>query len=748
MSISQPPAGPAGNRPKLAVIGGRLEDDNDAVYREMHRLSGGRIVVFPTASSEPDAVGAETVAAFRAHGFDAALAPVHGPGAARAAHDPALAALVGAYGSVFFTGGNQAFITAALAPQGRATPLLDAIRTAHAAGGLVAGSSAGAAMMSDIMIEGGTSLEATTFGVVTNPDRPGLLLGRGLGFFPWGIVDQHFLKRGRFGRLVMAMAETGTPRGYGIDENTALFVDGTQGRVIGEYGAVIVDMAGAAYDRQGRTIDGIAFSYLDDGDSFDLPDHRVTPDMHKRPVLASEIAYRAPARSPRNVFGAYTLYDLLARLVLGDSTAYAADRARAIEPKAGIATTVELGRVPDRSRGLIALRDDMLRMTALDFRAAVAARKLDAAQLAASRRAALARDYGIAPGDDARLVLLGSSPLRCNALMRDLARDCMRDHTGPVGIIAAASSEPRNEAQSWLRAFRRHGVEAIDLGLTIDNVELADPALVERIAGLRAIVLAGGNQIRLVETLLHRGEVTPVLLAIARAYAAGATIVAVAGAASALSGSMIAGGSSYEALRFGVASDMGRRGIVIQEGLGLFGSAIVDQNLTAARRLARLVVACAEEGVRYGLGLCEESGVVAGHDNAHLTVIGRHGAVLVDIDLLRTALQGDDFRTEGTKLHMALPGDVIDLDTGTVTRAAPRTGMPNADPLNADNTPDAAMPDADTRLAQLVGDLLEDCASRRGAGGPPHDGPIALRFTATGNGSGLLDIESIRDRDT
>ena len=75
----------AGNNPKLAVIGGRLEDDNDAIYAEMHRLSGGRIVVFPTASSEPDVVGAETVAVFRNHGFDVALAAIHGEGAAVAA---------------------------------------------------------------------------------------------------------------------------------------------------------------------------------------------------------------------------------------------------------------------------------------------------------------------------------------------------------------------------------------------------------------------------------------------------------------------------------------------------------------------------------------------------------------------------------------------------------------------------------------------------------------------------------------
>ena len=81
------------NTPRLAVIGGRLEDDNAAIYAQMHRLSGGRILVFATASSEPEEVGRETVEVFRAHGFDVGLSAVHGPEAAKAAADPAQAAL-------------------------------------------------------------------------------------------------------------------------------------------------------------------------------------------------------------------------------------------------------------------------------------------------------------------------------------------------------------------------------------------------------------------------------------------------------------------------------------------------------------------------------------------------------------------------------------------------------------------------------------------------------------------------------
>ena len=110
--------------PKLAIIGGRLEDDNAAIYSEMHRLSGGRVVVFATASSVPDEVGAETVGVFRAHGFDAVLAEVHGPGAGLAAQDKAIADLVEGYGGVYFTGGDQALITGALAPSGRETRVL------------------------------------------------------------------------------------------------------------------------------------------------------------------------------------------------------------------------------------------------------------------------------------------------------------------------------------------------------------------------------------------------------------------------------------------------------------------------------------------------------------------------------------------------------------------------------------------------------------------------------------------------
>lgn len=720
------PRGGNGDR-KLAVIGGRLEDGNALIYGEMHRLSGGRILVFPTASAEPEAVGPETVQVFQSYGFDAALSPVHGPNAVAAAQDPANAAEVARYGSVYFTGGNQVHIVEALAPGGVETPVLAAIREAHARGGLIAGSSAGAAMMSRAMIVGGTSLDATVHGVTEDPEQPGMLLGEGLGFFPYGIVDQHFIKRGRLGRLVVAMAKTGVERGFGIDENTALFVSGQRGRIIGEYGVFALDMRNATLDPRGRTFENIGFSYLDHGDEIDLVRMRGAPGPGKRRVRQGEIAYRAPARSRRNVFGAYTLYDVLARLVLGDPAFYLTDRASAVDLKAATAVTVELERVRGQSRALIAVEDNAVRITALNFRATVMTERLTPSRLA-RRAERVQRAYGAKPSAAARLILLGSSPLQAGP---ELNAEMLQRCEGPVGIIAAASAEPERTAATHVDLLRREGVEAFDLGITINNVARLgrNEALVEEIAALKTILFTGGNQIRLVETLLHRGEETPILLAIAKARAKGAAIIAASGSASALSDFMVAGGTSFDALRYGVSSDQGHNGLVIQEGIGFFGAGIVDQNVFSSRRLGRLIVACAEEGAPHGFGICEETLMDVSGDGSRVDVAGRNGVVLVEVDASNLVLQSDSFVARGVKLTFVRPGDSIELPTGIVRR----------------NTP---VEPATAALDRLVRELASDCSAL-----PLSPRPIdphryrAIEMGVVEQGAGIVKIDIASPRD-
>ncbi|HET9070236.1 MAG TPA: cyanophycinase [Amaricoccus sp.] len=707
---------PAPSPGSLAIIGGRLEDTNAAVYGEMHRLAGGRILVFPTASSEPGAVGQETLAVFRAHGFDAEVAPLVPKGAGRLARDPALLARVADYGSVYFTGGDQANIVTSLAPGRIETPLLAAIRAAHAAGGLVAGSSAGAAMMSQPMILGGTSIESVVHGLTRDPEKPGLLLGDGLGFFPHGLVDQHFIKRGRLGRLVAALAAAGVRRGFGVDENTALLVEGEAARVCGEYGVMLVDIGPARIDRDARSFVGCRLSYLDDGDMLELPRCRPVPGPGKRRVRKREIAYRAPARSRRNAFGAYTLYDLMARLVLGDPTTYRADRAEGFDAASGVNVTVALERQPRRSKALIATPESGLRMSAFNFACSIRSEQLSATRLA-DRIGSRARIYGMTPKPEARIVLLGSSPLSCDPAMLEGAVALLG--AGPVGVFAAASAEPKRTAAEHVALLARHGVHATDLGVSIDTVDYAsrNHDLLEEIAGLRGIFLCGGNQIRLVETLLHRGEESAVLRAIARAHAGGAVLVAASGAASALSGMMIAGGSSREALRYGVSSDTGHRGLVIQEGIGLFSGGIVDQNLIGGNRLGRLVVACAEEGERFGIGVFEESAVVASHAGTRLAAAGRHGFLLVEIDVTALEPQSDSFVARGVRATVLAPGDTADLASGRVEGAA--------------------SPESAALLARLV----DDFAGEAGLGARG----LKMRRRHIEGATALLDLEFPRD---
>ena len=330
------------------------------------------------------------------------------------------------------------------------------------------------------------------------------------------------------------------------------------------------------------------------------------------------------------------------------------------------------------------------------------------------------------PNPEARIVLLGSSPLKADPAMLAPVVELVRQ--GPVGVLAAASAEPKATAREHVELLSRLGVQAVDLGVSIDNVDykVRDEALLETIAGLRGVLFCGGNQIRLVETLLHRGEESAVLRAIARAHSRGATLIAASGAASALSGVMIAGGSSWEALRYGISSDTGHRGLVIQEGIGLFGGGIVDQNLGAGNRLGRLIVACAEESERFGIGVFEDSAAVASAAGTALEGAGRHGFLLVEIDPATLRLQNDSFVAENVRLTVVAPGERLELPAATVKRTAPAEAA-----------------------AGLLGALIDGLAREAGVSGGSTSSTIrglTLGVRERAGASAVIDLACPRDQ--
>ena len=136
---------------------------------------------------------------------------------------------------LFFTGGDQLRITSMIG----GTLVYDAIKELCNRGGLIAGTSAGASVMSDTMIVQGEDDES--------PHKCTLKMSPGLGLVKNIIIDQHFAQRGRIGRLLTAIAENPEVLGIGIDEDTAILVS--------DKGTAEVIGSGAVYFIDGRSID-------------------------------------------------------------------------------------------------------------------------------------------------------------------------------------------------------------------------------------------------------------------------------------------------------------------------------------------------------------------------------------------------------------------------------------------------------------------------------------------------------------
>jgi cyanophycinase len=149
------------------------------------------------------------------------------------------------------------------------TPLAAAIRARYAAGAVVAGTSAGAAVMSDVMITGDADLQSITVGATKT--LPGFAL------WPEVIVDQHFLKRQRHSRLISLVLEHPTLVGVAIDERTAVVVSGRTFEVMGESSVLVVDARRASVEpRQPGQLSAarnIAMHVLTTGMTFNLDNY-------------------------------------------------------------------------------------------------------------------------------------------------------------------------------------------------------------------------------------------------------------------------------------------------------------------------------------------------------------------------------------------------------------------------------------------------------------------------------------------
>lgn len=297
LTVSAAPASAGG---QLLIVGGALSPDNSGVHQAFVNSlrNNGPVVIIPVASGQPARSALRFSEALVRYGLDASRIEVfplavrddastedidEGQWSENAWNADLLAKFSDAAG-FWMTGGDQLRITKALKGEdGQESPLLSLMRERLAAGAVIGGTSAGAAVMSGDMIAGGVSFTALTMPLAEtasaseDEDSGRLYLDRGLGFLPTGIVDQHFDRRARLGRLVRALIETGQSKGYGIDEDTALLIDLDSGRsqVLGRGSVTLLDAANAGSNRaEGVLASGVILSLAAPGVVFDLQSFR------------------------------------------------------------------------------------------------------------------------------------------------------------------------------------------------------------------------------------------------------------------------------------------------------------------------------------------------------------------------------------------------------------------------------------------------------------------------------------------
>lgn len=212
----------------LIPIGGQLQ--SDLIVSRFVDLCGERkshIVIIPTASDFGDA-GEFYGKRFRKHGVrDIATLTIN---TRRGAFESKTMQLVEHATGIFFTGGNQLKLSTMMV----ATPLGECLRKKYLHGMHVAGTSAGAAILSRHMIAFGEEGNLPKAAMVTT--------SAGLGFTERFIIDQHFRERNRLGRLLTAVAYNPGLLGLGVDEDTAAFISPADCiDVVGSGGVTLVD---------------------------------------------------------------------------------------------------------------------------------------------------------------------------------------------------------------------------------------------------------------------------------------------------------------------------------------------------------------------------------------------------------------------------------------------------------------------------------------------------------------------------
>lgn len=236
----------------LLVIGGAEDKYNERrILKKFLELAGGtgaEVLIVPVASDYPEFAADVYTQAFRNLGVanPRVLRATSRQDVVNADVDKLLDGVTG----IIMTGGDQMRLVSLLGGTKLAEKIRKLVRETEV---VLAGTSAGAAAMSTSMIVRG---EPTS-----HPHKNAVRLSPGLGFLKNIIIDQHFNERGRISRLITAVSFNPYNLGIGIDENTAIILDGKKNlEVFGQGSATIIDGSRITFNEIAEVADNESFS--------------------------------------------------------------------------------------------------------------------------------------------------------------------------------------------------------------------------------------------------------------------------------------------------------------------------------------------------------------------------------------------------------------------------------------------------------------------------------------------------------
>ncbi|WP_226674783.1 cyanophycinase [Rossellomorea aquimaris] len=694
----------------LLIVGGALGSSNSDVYEKFIQLSGGKkkakIGIIPSASGSLKSSNQfkEDLISYGVEEKSIEIFPISSHDFLGTEEDESLwknnaenkqiSKQIKKLTGIWFVGGDQLKITDALLREnGEKTMALEEVWGIYEKGAVIGGTSAGAAIMSDVMITGGDSLgglrQEFTTEDVSNPNEEyaPVYIEKGLGFFQWGIVDQHFNERSRLGRLAATALRFKAPDelAYGIDEDTAMVVNNQEGTVsvLGRSHVTIVDVASAK--TSGNEIRDLDISFLSPGDELKVKTKEYMIEEDKVETKDYEYYNFKPLQatgvlSSYGTLPHYLSYSLVDNEAVTEVTSYLYD-----SQGKGFELTFKQG---DDTNGFWGYQDGQKdSYSLLHVEMDVSPVKVsfnEKDRLEDFKETPLdISESAFDPDTKGSLVIVGGALGISN---EEVYKEFIEraGETGKIGIIPAASSSLKS-SQAFKEDLTSYGVpsEQIDIlpisnhdfkGTEEDESEWTDnknhPDIAGRILDYDAIWFVGGDQTDITDALLNRdGTKSLALENIWEIYRDGAVLGGTSAGAAIMSDVMIAGGGSNDTLAKGftdsydgMSQQEGGPGY-LEKGLGFFPYGIVDQHFDKKARLGRLIATTAVYGEENELsyGIDEDTALIVDNQSRTVEVKGRGGVSIVDLS--HSDFSPSSHTYEDIRLSWITSGDQFNLET-------------------------------------------------------------------------------------